>query len=154
MKKFQYILILTVFVSFLYVPTRVRAAAQIGTCTSYPGQKVSDMDCERAGGIFTLDTVAPSTIDAGAKIDNPFKTGGNLVDLFKAILNNVILPVGAVASVLAFVYSGFLYVKAQGNETELKTAHKALLYTVVGTVVLIGAAVIADVIGNTINQLR
>ena len=154
MKKFQYILILGIFISFFYVPTQVKALAVIGSCSTYPNQKVSSLDCDSAGGIFTPDTESQSTVDASAKIENPFKTGGNLVDLFKAILNNVVLPVGAVASVLAFVYSGFLYVKAQGNEAELKTAHKAILYTVIGTVILIGAAVIADVIGNTINQLR
>ncbi|KKT95852.1 MAG: hypothetical protein UW97_C0021G0004 [Parcubacteria group bacterium GW2011_GWA2_45_15] len=57
-------------------------------------------------------------------------------------------------AVLAFVYAGFLYVTAQGNESKLKTAHKALLYTSVGTAVLLGSWVIAKVIENTINQLR
>ncbi len=57
-------------------------------------------------------------------------------------------------AVLAFIYSGFLYVMAQGDETKIKTAHRALLYTAIGTAVLLGAAVISAVITATINQLR
>ena len=152
----MFIFLIGFFGLFLSIPAMAQSVPRRGTCDVIGGGnvKVSELQCTVAKGVFTPDTPPASTIDASAKIDNPFKTGGNLVDLFKAILNNVVLPVGAVASVLAFVYSGFLYVKAQGNEAELKTAHKAILYTVIGTVILIGAAVIADVIGNTINQLR
>ena len=87
-------------------------------------------------------------------LDNPFSGGNSLFSLLRAIIDGIVLPIGGVLAVLAFVYSGFLYVTAQGNESKLKTAHKALLYTSVGTAVLLGSWVIAKVIENTINQLR
>ena len=88
-------------------------------------------------------------------LDNPIACGSSctLFTLLRMIIDNIILPIGGGLAVMAFIYSGFLYVTAQGNETKLKTAHKALLYTSVGTAVLLGSWVIAKVIENTINSL-
>ena len=98
--------------------------------------------------------ITPSTFS----LQNPFNCGGvspcTLFALLRAIIDKILLPIGGVLAVLSFIYAGFLYVTAQGNETKLKTAHKALLYTSVGTAVLLGSWVIAKVIENTINQLR
>lgn len=88
-------------------------------------------------------------------IPNPFGHGiGSLFDLLKVVVNDIILPIGGVLAVLAFIYSGFLYVMAQGSETKLKTAHTALLYTAIGTAVLLGSWTLANVIENTINKLK
>jgi hypothetical protein len=84
---------------------------------------------------------------------NPFSGGDSLFGLLRTIVNNIILPIGGVVAVLAFIYAGFLYVTAQGNESKLATAHKALLYTSIGTAVLLGSWVLANAICSTINQL-
>lgn len=111
-----------------------------------------------AMGIFLVQAATDSNVGINAKLDNPFNCGGvspcTLFALLEAIIDKIILPIGGVLAVLAFIYSGFLYVTAQGNETKLATAHKALLYTSVGTAVLLGSWVIAKVIENTINQLK
>ncbi len=86
-------------------------------------------------------------------LTNPFKVGDTLFELLETIVNRIILPIGGVLAVLAFIYSGFLYVTAQGKETQLAKAHKALLYTAIGTAVLLGSWVIANVIRATINQI-
>lgn len=86
-------------------------------------------------------------------LDNPFGTQDSLFGLIRAIIDDVVLPIGGVLAVLAFIYSGFLYVTAQGNETKIKDAHKALLYTSIGTAVLLGAWVIANVVCRTIAAL-
>lgn len=86
-------------------------------------------------------------------LTNPFKTGDSLYDLIRAVVENIVLPIGGVIAVLALIYSGFLYVTAQGNQSKLDTAHKSLLYTAIGTAILLGSWVIANVIENTIKQL-
>ncbi len=93
----------------------------------------------------------PST--GSTKISNPFSGGDTLFALLRTIINDILMPIGGVLAVLAFIYSGFLYVTAQGNETKIKTAHTALLYTAIGTAVLLGSWVLATVICNTIGQL-
>lgn len=87
------------------------------------------------------------------KIDNPFSGGDSLFALLSKILNDIIMPIGGVLAVLAFVYSGFLYVMAQGNEEKLKNAHRALLFTSIGTAVLLGAWVLSNAICKTIEAL-
>ncbi len=100
------------------------------------------------------------TSAAGSNIDshlqNPFGNTGanNIPELFQTIINNIIIPIGAVLAILAFIYAGFLYVTAAGDEKKIGIAHKALLYAAVGTAVLLGAGVIAQVIRATINQLQ
>jgi len=91
-----------------------------------------------------------------APLQNPFKAGtaDNIPQLFQTIIKNIIIPIGAVIAILAFIYAGFLYVTAAGDEKKIGTAHKALLYAAVGTAVLLGAGVIAQVIQATVNQLQ
>lgn len=95
---------------------------------------------------------APST-KVTVKLENPFKFGNSLYDVVKAVVNNVIMPIGGVLCVLAFIYAGFSYVTAGGNSTKIADANRTLLYAAIGTAVLLGAWVIAQVIETTIKQL-
>ena len=99
------------------------------------------------------ETIGNTTGGSLITLDNPFKGGNSLFELLKSIMNDIVLPIGGVLAVLAFIYSGFLYVTAQGNEEQLKTAHKALLYTSIGTAILLGSWVLVNVICETIGQL-
>ncbi|MDB5266494.1 MAG: protein of unknown function with transrane region [Parcubacteria group bacterium] len=100
-------------------------------------------------------TVPGSNVSVTPILTNPFSKGGNsLIDLFNAILKNIVLPIGGVIIILAFIYSGFLYVSAQGDENKVSTAHRAFLYTAVGAAILLGAEAISVVISNTISSLK
>lgn len=88
------------------------------------------------------------------KFENPFRGGEtSLFGLLRKIINEILMPLGGAVAVLAFIYSGFLYVKAQGNTTKIGEAHQALLFTSIGTAVLLGAWVLANVICQTISEL-
>jgi hypothetical protein len=92
----------------------------------------------------------------GNKLPNPFRCAGedcNLIGLLKAIVNNILMPIGVVLAVLAFIYAGFKYVMAQGNVNKVAEAHRTLLYTAIGTAILLGAWTIANVIHNTITSI-
>lgn len=90
----------------------------------------------------------PTSVDV--KLDNPFGANKNLFTLVRTIINDIILPIGGVIAVLAFIYSGFKYVTAQGDVKKIEDAHKALLATTIGTAVLLGAWVLATVVCKTI----
>jgi hypothetical protein len=96
---------------------------------------------------------SPAVQPIAINFPNPFGTNTSLFSLLRTVINGIILPIGGVLAVLSFIYSGFLYVVAQGNETKLKTAHKALLYTTIGTAVLLGSWVLANAICQTIGQI-
>ena len=65
----------------------------------------------------------------------------------------ILVQLGAVAVTLAIIYSGFLFVMARGNASQLEQAKSTLFWTITGALVLLGAQVIAKVIQNTILKL-
>lgn len=90
-------------------------------------------------------------------IINPFNCSDNgctIPGLIRAIVNNILIPIGGVVAVMMIMYAGFLYVTAGGNETKIKTAHQALTWAVIGAAILLGAWVISEAIQGTINQLK
>lgn len=98
---------------------------------------------------------ADNTAFPGAKIENPLGSGGpqNLPDFIKSIIK-IVLVIGVPILVLAVIYAGFLYVKAQGNPGELEIAHRTLLYTIIGGFLLLGAFVISEAIKATVDDIK
>ena len=75
--------------------------------------------------------------------------GKSLEDIFRSILD--IIMVFAVPIILFFiVWAGFLYVTAGGKQEQVTKASRALLYAVIGGVLVLGAKVLLEVITNTI----
>ena len=54
---------------------------------------------------------------------------------------------------LFIVYSGFKFISAQGNSSKLEEAKKNFLYVIIGALLILGAWVVATLVGGTINQL-
>ena len=63
------------------------------------------------------------------------------------------INIGTVVIILMLVYVGFLFVVAQGKDTEITKARTALLWTVVGALVLLGAKAISLGIQATVQAL-
>ncbi len=83
---------------------------------------------------------------------NPLKSISSLPDLLKAVLAAAV-QIGGIVLVLALVWVGFSYVRAQGKPEELKKAHSALLWTIIGGAILLVAQALSDVIQSTVNTL-
>jgi hypothetical protein len=131
MKQFQKILAIISLLQILYLP--VYTFAQPNTQT--PGV-----------------TVNPTTVSS-VKFNNPFKYGGDLMNLLQVILNNIILPVASVIVVLYIIYAGFTFVTAQGKPAEIQKAQQRLLWALIGAGILLGAGAISHVVQNTIHQV-
>lgn len=54
---------------------------------------------------------------------------------------------------LFVVYSGFMFVFAQGNQEALQKAKRNFLFVILGAILILGAWVIASILGNTVSQL-
>lgn len=77
----------------------------------------------------------------------------SIQDLLEAIVN--IFQIIATPIVVFFIiYSGFLYVTARGNTETLDKAKKALIYAVIGGVVIIGSIALGTIVENTANEFR
>lgn len=93
-----------------------------------------------------------STDSNAGKIINPLKNINSIPDLIQTFLEGAIkiaIPVLA----LAIIYCGFLFVFARGKAEKLTNAKNALLYTIIGAAVLLGAWAIAQLIVNTVTKL-
>lgn len=95
--------------------------------------------------------VNSNTTSGGQTLTNPLKAN-DIQELLLAILRGVI-QLGTILLVLALVWVGFLFVFAQGSEEKIKSARAALMWTVVGGLILLGAQGIALVITSTVNAL-
>ncbi len=104
------------------------------------------------GGLGSNSSLGGGNCDSSKTLCNPLKVD-TLGQLLTAILK-IIVEIGTVVSVFMIIYSGFLFVKAQGNPAEISKAKSAFYTAVIGMVVLLGAQAIAMVITSTISQLQ
>lgn len=88
------------------------------------------------------------------KINNPLGDNIDTIPKFIEEVINIVLIVGVPIVVLAIIYVGFLFVKAQGKPEEITKAKKAFVYTLVGAALLLGAFVIANAIGKTVDEIK
>lgn len=84
-------------------------------------------------------------------LQNPLNVGG--VSDFIALVLRVMVMVALPIISLFIVYSGFLFISAQGNEEKLSKAKTNLLYVIIGAILILGAWVIATLIGGTVTQI-
>ena len=104
------------------------------------------------GSGTTIGTGATPTSQPSGTLANPLNNISTLPQLLTAILNAVV-QIGSIILVLALVYSGFLFVAAQGNEEKIRSARTALMWTVIGGLILLGATAIQAVITSTVQGL-
>lgn len=85
--------------------------------------------------------------------NNPISKISSLRGLLIALLEAVLV---LAIPVIAFfiIYAGFLYVTARGRAEQVTAANKALLWSVVGGVIILGAFVIINIISGTVEGFR
>ncbi len=106
-----------------------------------------------AGGSSSGGTSAAERIEI--RIENPLAARGvnTISDFLKVVINDLVLPIGALIAVLYIMYAGFLMVTARGDESQLKDAKAAFTHAAIGTAILLGSWVIAEVVQTTVNSL-
>lgn len=98
-----------------------------------------------------LESRSPTPSSSG-KLQNPLNIE-NIEDFLSSILKAVV-NIATPIIVLMIIYSGFLFVKAQGNPEELNTAKKTLMWVIIGAIIILGAAVLQKAISGTITDLQ
>ena len=86
------------------------------------------------------------------KLQNPINV--NSISDFLDTLLKAIVKISTPIVVLMIVYSGFLFIKAQGNPEELTKAKKSIMWTVIGAIVVLGAFALSKAIGGTVDDLQ
>ena len=104
---------------------------------------------------FTLTSAvlfAPMLVSA--QFNNPLKDGLGTISSFTAAFLKAVVFILFPIAVIFVVYSGFLFVAAQGNSEGLEKAKKNFFWTIVGVGLLLGASALALIVKGTIDQLQ
>ncbi len=117
---------------FLFVTALFIAAGLVGAATP------SAMAVDR-----------PINIDPG-RVDN-IPAGKNASQLLPKVLNAVYVLAASIA-VISLIWAGFLYITSNGDSSKTATARQAIIYSMVGLVIVGLAFIITGVIQNLANS--
>lgn len=75
----------------------------------------------------------------------------DIIIVIVSVINNI-LPYAAIAAVVAFIVSGFLFILGFGSDTAIQRAKKIMIWSAVGIVVILLSMVVIrfvlDVVGD------
>lgn len=65
---------------------------------------------------------------------------------------HVLIIIATPIIVLYIIYAGFMYVTARGNVQQTQQATRALMYAIIGGVLILGAVALAEIIENVVES--
>ena len=93
----------------------------------------------------------PISSGVGNSLQNPLQFNG-IAEFIAGALKVLVMVALPIIS-LFIVYAGFMFVAAQGNTEKLSAARTNFFWVVIGAILILGAWVIATLIGGTVTQL-
>lgn len=107
----------------------------------------------RSSDVQIIAPTAPAapTNSGPASLINPLGGIPNVQTLFQSVMTAFII-ISVPFIVFFIILAGFQYVTAQGSPEKIKSASKALLYAIIGAVIIVGAIAITTIVGNTVVQ--
>ncbi len=157
MKKISFLILTTVVILFLFQFSTSVVFAQFGE-TEFGNENVENAPEVNPGGGGAPEVnpggggTAGTNSGGSTKLANPLKVN-TIQELLNLILQ-VVVTLAVPIIVLFIIYSGFLYVTAQGKPEAIKKATTAFTWTIIGGVIVLGASLLLTVITNTVNALR
>ncbi len=110
-------------------------------------------DVTNVPSVATSNQTSVSEMKIDFHLENPLGSDtGDLNTFIANVLDAVVLLLSPVV-VIMMLYSGLLFVLARGNVEEVGKAKNALLYTMIGAAIVLGAKGLALVIQNTVGCL-
>lgn len=94
--------------------------------------------------LFFVALPAMAACDPAKELCNPIQAN-TFAELVKSLASFVV-TIAIPFIVIFLIYSGFLFVKARGNETELKKAKETFYWTIIGAAVVVGAYALASAV--------
>ena len=112
-----------------------------------------------SGGVYTPPPSRSSGGGENVSLINPLKFDctangtGNCLESFLSSIMDFVIQIGVVVVILMLVYIGYLFVVAQGSDSKLSEARQALMWTLIGALILLGAKAITSGIMSTVRAL-
>lgn len=87
------------------------------------------------------------------KYENPLGCDIATISQFVKAILTIIVKIGIPVATIFIIWSGFLFLTAQGDEAQLTKAKKAFIWSCIGTAVLLGAWLLGVAINATIQSI-
>ena len=107
--------------------------------------------------VFADTNIPPDSTGGGGstpfniKITNPL--GVSTLDQLLDLVLNLVITIGVPIVTLAIMWSGFTFIKAQGNPGQLTAARENIKNVLIGTAIVLGVFSIVAIIRSTIRAL-
>jgi hypothetical protein len=98
------------------------------------------------------DPTPRDPVPGGTIQDINFTQFKDICGLINAVIK-VVAQLGSLVGILFIIWSGFLFIKAQGNPEELTRAKRTFYTTIIGLAILLGASAITAIIFNTVSSI-
>ena len=86
------------------------------------------------------------------QFNNPLKYDS--IPAFLSALLDIVTIIMMPIIVLALIYGGFRFIKAQGNPKELDEAKQLFLWVLIGALLVLGASTLSRAIEGTVNEVK
>lgn len=107
--------------------------------------------------ILPIFTFAQGDFDANTNCENALGICNPIratsIQCFVKDILEFVAQIGSIFIILALIYSGFLLVTARGNETQLSKGKQALLWTIIGGAIVLGAWALSIGIASTVSDI-
>lgn len=114
-----------------------------------PGGAVTSDNPNEKPVVDSTDTTSPQGLKL--VIANPLgvKSIEEVIQKIMGVIVKLAIPV----IICFFIYSGFMFITAQGDKKQLETAKTMFVQVVIGSVIILGAWTIASAIVSTVNLI-
>lgn len=145
--KIFFIVLLMVGGFLLTSGVRIASASCVDDCAGDPACEMGCTGATTGAGTTGGATTGGATTGAGSSVTMP-----NLLDpsitsvqlLFGAIVDDLITPLALLFAGVMIIWSGFLFVTAQGDPAAISKAKQNFIWTVVGVAIVLASKAIVD----------
>jgi hypothetical protein len=102
--------------------------------------------CQQANGNQS------QSVPLNIHLNNPLSGVSTIPDAINKIVS-IVIRVALPIIILFFIWSGLSFIFARGNPEKVKTAKNMFLFTVIGTLLILGAWAITNAIIGTVNAI-
>lgn len=157
MKKISFItslliLTLVLFIALFGITHTYVQAAQVDPSAGTPTNPSQGTPTNPPEGTPTNPPQGTPTNPGDFSVPSPSSNLSSLPAVLNVIIT-IVTEVGSIIAVLFIIWSGFLFIQAQGNPEKIKKAKMTFFTTIIGTALLLGGSVIANIVLNTVTSI-
>ncbi len=97
-------------------------------------------------------TAVPGNSALNIHLNNPLTGISTIPEAINKILS-IVIRIALPLIIIMFIYSGIQFITARGNPKKIEEAKNMFFYTVIGTLLVLGAWTITNAIVGTVNNI-